>query len=133
MREHLFRGKLSHSKKWIEGNLIIANNGKPYIIPQKNIEPDGHPLSIDDNAYWVIPETVGEWSGIKDKNDRRVFEGDLIKIGAEKEVFEIRFESGCFMAFCKDEQYGLLGELQQCFIFKIGNIHDNPELLEGLK
>lgn len=66
MRKIIFRGKLSHSKEWIEGNLIIANNGQPYIIPSEIFEPDGHHLRIDsDNPFLVIPETVGQFTGIR--------------------------------------------------------------------
>ena len=62
-----------------------------------------------------------------------IFEGDIFKIGAEKETFEAVYESGCFLAYCNGKQYGLLGELMMCFVQIIGNIHDNPELITNPK
>ena len=48
----------------------------------------------------------------------------------EKLLLEVRFEHGCFMAFIKEKQIGLIGELQICFIDVVGNIYQNPELLD---
>ena len=77
-REILFKGKLSYSKEWIEGNLIIAKNGKPYIIPFCVFEPDGHHLIIDsDNPFWVDENTVTQYINQKDKNCKKIFEGDF--------------------------------------------------------
>jgi hypothetical protein len=77
-REILFKGKLSHSKEWVEGNLIIAQNGKPYIIPFEVFEPDGHHLIIDsDNPFWVDEDTVSQFINQTDKTGKKIFEGDF--------------------------------------------------------
>lgn len=77
-REILFKGKLSHSKEWIEGNLIIAKNGEPYIIPFSVFEPDGHHLIIDsDEPFCVDENTVSQFINQKDKNSKKIFEGDF--------------------------------------------------------
>jgi hypothetical protein len=58
-KENIFKGKLSHSKEWIEGNLIIDKNGNSYIIPSEVFEPDGHHLIINsDSPFRVDKETV---------------------------------------------------------------------------
>ena len=81
MRQIIFRGKLSHSKtQWVEGNLIIARDGQPYIIPTEIFEPDGHHLIIDsDNPFWVDSDTVGQFTHVFDNNGSKIFEGHKIR------------------------------------------------------
>ena len=112
-------------------DITTGNFGTFYVNPEK-----GDGLNPQDTASLTVNTTkyhegtpLMQYSGINDKNGKEIYEGDIFKLGAEKEVFEVRFEHGCFMAFCNGKQYGLIGELQICFIDIIGNIYQNAGLL----
>lgn len=146
MREILFRGKRKDNGEWVEGGSIfrLMNKiGEHFFIPQFG---EGLIATHDDNImnivalenmtmYRVIPETVGQYTGLKDKNGKKIFEGDIIsrKTTIEKRIYRILFDEG---AFCylydrntfplTDYEFGLYCEDVEV----IGNIHDNPELLK---
>lgn len=143
MREIKFRGKLLHSKQWIEGNLVIANNGQPYIIPSDILDPDGHHLRIDsDDPFWVSPKTVGQFTGQLDKNGKEIYEGDILRviIRSHWRNNEVISNSVCPVLF-QNGMFGVIHGIRKEFLhFKafsynvtlevVGNIHDNPELLK---
>ena len=86
-----------------------------------------------DGIFWTMIKNKSfkapnQYTGEKDKNGKEIYEGDLFKIGTEKDIFEVRFMSGCFMAMKKGKQFGLLGEIANIFLTVIGNIYENPEL-----
>ena len=89
------------------------------------------------DGMW-IDDHVGEvkWpfmlgSGLFDKNKNELFDRDFFKLGAEEGVFMVKFEHGCFLVYFQGEQYGILAELKDCFIERIGNIYETPELING--
>lgn len=134
MREILFRGKRLDNGEWVEGNLFVSDtNGRAYILAGSRI------VTIE----WEIdPSTVGQYTGQKDKNGKRIFEGDIMKqkdityqgeIQIEGEKYLVASSSGCWFGICKKTDYKsaiFLSEL--CNTGEvIGNIHDNAELLKG--
>ena len=129
-REILFRGKLSHSGVWVEGNLIKDRNGNKSIIPFNVFEPDGHHLIIDSDEAWrVDPETVGQFTGMTDKKGKKLFEGDVYSMGEKNILYVVIFDKSQFIG----KQVGnrsLAGlGYWKSDIEIVGNVYDNPELL----
>lgn len=140
MREILFRGKRVDNGEWIEGSLIntTAVQTKYFIIDScwcesQRVTENG---CADFNwleAYEVIPETIGQYTGLVDKKDEMVFEGDIVKISGdlagvyvsvwEEYNFEYEFDN-------KEMSFGLCC-VHSDDIEVIGNIHDNPELISN--
>jgi uncharacterized phage protein (TIGR01671 family) len=143
MRTIKFRGKLSHSGKWIIGNLVIARNGNPYIIPSDIFEADGHHLIIDsDSPYWVTPETVGQFTGLNDKNGKCIFEGDIYKRNTDLYLVTCTTLGGFLYRQIYDSwtKRNIFGKMEQswlsaveCYKYEIiDNIIDNPELIKTI-
>lgn len=129
MREILFRGKDIRGN-WHIG--LLAHIGNAWYISNK--------MEIS-TAYEVIPDTIGQYTGLTDKNNKKIFEGDIVAYCTRtnrvtnKElhevVFETRGESGYFGIKISDiETWGFCMEVPAKLMEIIGNIHDNPELLK---
>lgn len=127
-REILFRGARICDGKIVNGALVMVkeNDESEKYIP--NIVISYGPDTFD--WFEVDPETVGQYTGIDDREGEKIFEGDVFKIGAEDNIYTVKFDYGCFLAYEDDVQVGILAELATMFIKKIGNIHDNKELLK---
>ena len=126
MREILFRGKRTDNKQWVEGYLVLEDskeNPNPYIVNRRG-------------KYRVAHSTVGQYTGLTDKNGKKIFEGDVVRIterGMTSDGAVVIFENGypggwlisdktlkraCSLAMRLDVEI-------------IGTIHDNQELLKG--
>ena len=144
MREILFRGKRIDNGEWVIGDL-------------RNYESNGSKAIFSHTAlsrFAVIPETVCQYTGLTDKNGKKIFEGDIIKLcryacdWMDKEEYDIEisvveFENGCFVLdntyssdgynelSCVYDEFSYAdGAYEDYVIFEvIGNIHDHPELL----
>lgn len=123
MREILFKGKHADNGEWIFGyyvHLPIGRCGEEEHLIQ-TLEADGR-MGI---LHRVIQETVGQYTGLKDKNGNRIFEGDILELCMDGKVV-IEFDEGIFGAHF--EEYGLLPLRRSLFGeggIIIGNIHDN--------
>ena len=145
MREIKFRGK-NQQGKWIVGEILSLSKHK-YIAPQDGDWFDFIPW-VDDNIfhapdsdeYEVDQDTIGQYTGLHDKNGKEIYEGDIILHYAsngepmEHQVYyldsETRFATKLIGYDFLDE-----GELTQRWLDEvgfevIGNIYDNPELLK---
>lgn len=139
MREILFRGKDTDTKQWLEGSLIIEGPLGEFV----RIFP--YSLYLTENLalfHYVIPETVGQYIGRKDKNNNLIFEGDIVKdsYGDSYVVKYGRHQFSCCgccyerhdsvgFYLCNKNDYVLNDEDIWDNLEIIGNIHDNPELL----
>lgn len=138
MREIIFRGKTLDGLKWVYGDLIQENSGRVVIRTNlntwdKNSDVDPYGESLD-----VKPDTVGQYTGQKDRNGKEIFEGDIINyiVGRpgffDREDIEWRQNTAVVGMRLKIGGTDILAQKTHCFwdIDVIGNIHDNPELLE---
>ena len=131
MREILFRGKRLHDNKWIYGNFVSDCEGNPHIIEPRFFCEDGHHLQYEDNTdtpVFIIPETVGQYTGLTDKNGVRIFEGDIVRY--EDDIGYVIY-NGDDARFLVDSPNMYISMDYSNEFEVIGNIHDNPELLEG--
>ena len=143
MREHigLFRGKRLDNCEWVEGYLskrpsaIQIGAYCPWYISVPPLDPD------DNGGYYnVDPDTVGECTSMCDKDGKLIFEGDILHQRGLNWL--VGFQRGAFaaldekkeMQFAFFEQYDFYkGEYRFPDSFEIiGNVHDNPELMEGV-
>ena len=133
MREILFRGKRLDNGEWVVGNLFIPDKFA-------NREPPTEILvgtNIVRISYEVDPATVGQYTGLTDKNGKKIFEGDIIKIPDNYdefgrnagEIYEIYFCCGGFRLNPKYSQARGYWLEDDRTVEVIGNIHDDKELL----
>lgn len=132
MREILFRGKTDNGE-WVKG-VPFFEEDRCYIIEDLFI-CDEYDCTGAVNTM-VIPETVGQYTGLTDKNGTKIFEGDIVKIHYDSAIWgnsrEVVFEEGQW--FFKDNaktQKSYIGAWGNSVVEVIGNIHDNPELLKS--
>jgi uncharacterized phage protein (TIGR01671 family) len=138
MRIIKFRGKFAlpeqdGSQRWVYGDLVQRDDDKSSIFESV---PFGNGTIKEERT--VITNTVGQSTGMHDKNGTEIYEGDILHLDAWSPYYmQVRFLDGAFCLADKDGHY--LGDIyyihhadhEQSTV--MGNIHDNPELLKEKK
>ena len=133
MREILFRGRTITGKEWVSGAFAVYSSA-PFI---------GAPNSYGTMLWFEVdPETVGQFTGKIDKNKKKVFEHDILQLFTVWANGTVEKSGACVVKWWENDQcyvlttkegyhcddFGNLGRPEYYEV--IGNIHDNPELLE---
>lgn len=134
MNKNLYRGKSINDGTWYEGSLLVfTNTGRTKILKWNNADLDFDQIEVD-------PETVGQYTGFNDKNDKKIFEGDIINAsnewwdaagyaGHNSPIILVQWNQGeCrFSPFSTyDSDCGVSIDANNCEV--IGNIYDNSEI-----
>ena len=140
MREIKFRGKRLDNGNWVYGDLRQENSGRKVIMTNLNtwgdnaddIEPYGEDV-------YVNTESVGQFTGLHDNKGNEIYEGDILQLDYITTIGKHRIGISCEVKWCSQEGRWVgfdgfvenaLQQTHKMFVVK-GNIHDNPELMEG--
>lgn len=126
MREILFRGKRIDKSEWFYDSYCYAEllnkSGYEHLIIEQSAEGKSHN---------VVVESVGQYTGLTDKNGTKIFEGDIVtmpRYGSGKHKSFVYFKNGKFAINSSNYSFK---DICPKNMEVIGNIHDNPELLKG--
>lgn len=153
MREVLFRGKRADYGEWIEGYYAKQSNHACFAHELKYQHFIFKDVCLDFNlgglqGFEIIPETVGQYTGLKDKNGKKIFEGDIVRLTDEHNEIEWTavvvfgnpngeynwgWQLKAIGEFDGNKDILLWVDMEEsgAYFEIIGNIHDNPELLKG--
>ena len=129
MCENIYRGGWIKNGEWIEGYYVFLNDTH-YIL-----EVGSEDWGVNGEWFQVVPKSVGQFTGLKDKNGKKIFEGDIIRYQRGIDKFELMIvvwnesTASLVLAYSKDMHYyeTLMNTKYYCEV--IGNIYYNPELL----
>lgn len=114
MRDLIFRGKRNDNWEWLVSDSIIQH-------------PNGVALydEVANDIIYVVPETVGQFTGLTDVNGKNIFEGDIVRCCGD--IYAVKFRKGCWVGVFNEEWEFLASITKTSRI--IGNIYDNEDLL----
>lgn len=146
MREILFRGRRIDNGQWAEGAFLNDRDGAFYICPAVSDITYGDNGNRRRIGCWfkVDPTTVGQYTGMIDNDGKRIFEGDVVYSIYSKRNYVVLFDEYTYTGAGFGEEsahgwYGVefggyktpMGSAENWAVI-VGNIHDNPELLEEI-
>lgn len=137
MREILFKAKRKDNGEWVEGSLIITEGSVAYIIRSKSkaFIPKGKNIICSAECYEINIETLCQYTGLIDKNGEKIWENDIVE-ERHRGVITMRYhvlwdfkETSWMFETKSSARYGIYAINQRKFEV-VGNIFDNPDLLE---
>lgn len=145
MREILFRGKSIKTNQWIYGGFHIWEKRQVCALSNDSLKDDeiSYVITVNSFADWnmprtmqaveVIADTVGQYTGLTDRNGNKIFEGDIVNILTEnEEIGIIVYEDGGFIVRADKFSIDFINNINGSDIEVIDNIHDNPKALKNL-
>ena len=142
MREIIFRGQMIDKKKRVYGDKVSGHK-QVWVVTPHEVEEKKHYdeyWELSCHAYYQVdPSTVGQYSGKDDKNSVRIFEDDIVKLGNNPihngvlvRYIYADWRCGFVYEFLTGKNKGKFTDMNDSWrdYERIGNIHDNPELLE---
>lgn len=127
MREILFRGKRVDNGEWVYGDLLQDRDLNSFAIEYFDYYTDENGRQRDYCQDEIIPETVGQYTGLTDKNGTKIFEGDIVNL-----LYSDFYGQDRCGKFVYDDMTNtdIIFRIETSHAIEvIGNIHDNPELL----
>lgn len=135
MRKIIFRGKRKDNGEWVEGSLYESNDNRLYVIPKQTLwitKSDGDTMRSVYGAHDIINSSIGQFTGLTDKNGKEIYEGDKVKVSVKNkglpiDIFgKISWSDGdlCYMILWLDGDSEPLYGWHNKELEVIGNIHN---------